>query len=58
MAQAYECDRCGGLFSAKGYIPDFRISRYSVVSGTIEYDLCDECCKELETFLKTPKGEE
>lgn len=52
MARAYQCDRCGGLFSA-GHVSDFRISKYDVVRGSIEYDLCDDCSKELEEFLQT-----
>lgn len=51
MARAYQCDRCGGLFSA-GHISDYKVSKYSPTLGSIEYDLCDECSKDLEAFLQ------
>ena len=49
MAKAYECDVCGNLFKRE---PNVKIVDYH---GNAK-ELCPECQKELENWIKGKKG--
>ena len=51
MAKAYECDVCGGLFKRE-CVPDVAVVVYYHGYGETRKDLCPECQKELENWLK------
>lgn len=55
MATALKCDRCGKLYERPECVPDIRIHKYVHYYGDQQYDLCPECQKKFEEFLK---GEE
>lgn len=48
---AHECDRCGQLFK-RPYVPDITIRHYHHGYGEYRLDLCDDCQKQLEKWLK------
>ena len=50
MAAAYKCDVCEKLFERVG-TPDIRVVEYVHGFGEFRKDLCNECQKELETWL-------
>lgn len=56
MAIACQCDRCGKFCEARKYVPDIRILRYHYPSRETYYDLCDDCQKELESFIGYSKS--
>lgn len=53
MANAYQCDRCGRLFTQ----PSKR--EFHITKGQYwKIDLCEICYKELENFMLKYKGNE
>ena len=55
MANAYQCDVCGKLFT-RDCVPDITINQYHHGYGDMRYDLCPDCQKELEDWLSQRKG--
>lgn len=65
MARAKICDRCGGVYGRNDYTGDFGPHKYGTVKGVCVMfddvlpdgknaymDLCDDCAKQLVTFLQ------
>ena len=52
---AVKCDRCGKLYENPEYTQDITVSKYIHPYGNNQYDLCPECQKKLEEFLKGEK---
>ena len=49
---ALKCDRCGKVYE-RGYVPNITVNKYIYPYGEkITYDLCDDCMKKLENWLK------
>ena len=48
---ALKCDRCGKLFERE-YVPDITVHKYTHCYGEDRFDLCPDCQKELERWLK------
>ena len=51
MALAKQCDRCGALYQ-QTVTPDIRINQYHHAYGDSWIDLCPDCQKQLEMWLK------
>lgn len=51
MAGALQCDRCKKFFT-RSCVPDLRVNHYRHPYGDTWYDLCNECTKDLERFLR------
>lgn len=51
MALAKQCDRCGQLYQ-QTITPDIRINKYVHPYGDSWIDLCPDCQKQLEMWLK------
>lgn len=49
---AAKCDRCGKLYETPKCVPNIRVFEYKHPYGDSRYDLCPECQKKLEEFLK------
>lgn len=49
MSRAYQCDRCGMLYAKENRLVD---GMELVTHGGIAWDLCDECAKELNIWIK------
>ena len=52
MAVASKCDRCGLLYEQLKAVPNLRLIHYYHPFGDERYDLCPECQKELEEWIK------
>ena len=48
---AQKCDRCGKLFERE-HVPDITVRKYTHGYGEYRLDLCPDCQKELERWLK------
>ena len=48
---ALKCDRCGKVYE-QGFVPDITVHKYIHPYGEVTYDLCDDCMKKLENWLK------
>lgn len=56
--RAYQCDRCGALYSHSNKLEnEIFITGSCTVTGQVK-DLCDECQKELEIWWNVGKTEE
>lgn len=49
--KAYKCDICGALFEMT-VIPDIRLVKYTHGYGEGLLDLCPDCQKKLEDWMK------
>ena len=54
MSRVYKCDRCGNIMDIKDYLTtEYEIRR--VIKNGLQaektFDLCPECCVELESWL-------
>ena len=54
MAFANECDRCGALYKTT-VDPKINIVEFTSQNDYCRIDLCPDCQKELETWLKEKK---
>lgn len=52
MANALRCDRCGKFYATPICVSDLRVNGYTHPYGDRWYDLCADCQKDLERFLK------
>lgn len=50
MSRVYKCDRCGEYYDKPTKCIRYTNSTGSKTYG--EYDLCDKCAEEFETWLK------
>ena len=55
MAKAMKCDRCGSYYDP---ISEFRKVQVLCLSPEKRVDLCKECYKDLEKFLRVKEEEE
>lgn len=55
MAKAYKCDRCGAYYDKSAKSIRYAKSNYAFTIG--EYDLCEKCAEEFETWLKEHQDE-
>lgn len=51
MALAKQCDRCGAFYQQK-VSPNIQIRKYTYQRDYFDIDLCPDCQKKLETWLK------
>lgn len=49
---AKKCDRCGKFYEKPNVKSDIKVIKYTHPCGECFIDLCDECQKKLEDFLK------
>lgn len=49
---AKKCDRCGNFYDKPAVNPEIRVTKQRPLCGEYYIDLCDECQKKLEEFLK------
>lgn len=54
----YKCDRCGKTYDEKNYSSEYIVSKRLRVCGLpLSEDLCPECQKKLDEFMKNPGKE-
>lgn len=58
MAEAKQCDRCGGLYRIQCDIPIVSVSVYYPTTGSKDVDLCPKCNEDLLDWLKQPYKED
>lgn len=56
MANVMKCARCGKLYEWKySTAPRLVVGYYSPTYGTAKHDICDDCTKDLNSFINGAK---
>lgn len=53
----YKCDRCGKHYDEKNYTSEYEVLKKSRTGFPLSLDLCPECQKKLDEFMKNPGKE-
>ena len=51
MANAFQCDRCGGYYDKSTNYYKYNLSKYSETGKYLSFDLCNSCKDSLEEWM-------